>query len=198
MSKLAASILCLALAAGTAASSQDAKKFVENKDGQIVIEAEHVHKNEKKDALKWESVKEPAGFSGDGAMEAKPNEDVNNNEDFVTLSPRMDYTVNFAKAGKYRVWVRGWGKGESDNSCHVGLDGKAVESSDRIGEFPAEEWAWLNDTHDGEPAVIEIKEAGVKTLNVWMREDGFIIDKILLTRDENYKPADKGPAESRE
>ena len=190
---------CLALILGLEVSSQDAeKKFVENKDGQIVIEAEHFHANVKKDALHWALVKEPAGFSGEGAMEAKPNDDVNNNEDFVTLSPRLDYTVNFAKAGKYRVWIRGWGRGDSDNSCHVGLDGKAVDSADRIGEFPTEEWAWLNDTHDNEPAVIEVKEAGVRTLNVWMREDGFILDKILLTRDEKHVPKDKGPAESRE
>jgi hypothetical protein len=31
-----------------------------------------------------------------------------------------------------------------------------------------------------------------------MREDGFVADKILLTRDEKYYPKDKGPAESRE
>ena len=181
------------------AASQDGKKnFIANKDGQIVIEAEHFHENVKKDALKWEVVKEPAGHSGDGAVEAKPNDDVNNNEDFVTLSPRLDYKVSFPKAGKYKVWIRGWGKGESDNSCHVGLDGKAVESSDRLGEWPAEEWAWLNDTHDGEAAILEVKDAGVKTLNLWMREDGFVVDKILLTLDQNYTPKDKGPAESRE
>ena len=47
-------------------------------------------------------------------------------------------------------------------------------------------------------ATIEIKEAGTRTLNVWMREDGFIIDKLLLTRDEKVKPDGKGPDESRE
>ena len=191
-------IVALSLMLGFAAPQEGGKNFAANKDGQIVIEAEHFHANAKKDPLKWELVKEPAGYSGDGAMEAKPNDDVNNNEDFTTASPRMDYKVNFAKAGKYKVWVRGWGKGESDNSCHVGLDGKAVDSCDRLGEWPVAEWAWLNDTHDGEPAILEIKEAGVKTLNVWMREDGFVLDKILLTLDQGYTPKDKGPAESRE
>ena len=129
------------------------------------------------------------GLLGDGAVEAKPNEDANNNgEDFADISPRLDYKVKFAKAGKYRVWVRGYGKTDSDNSCHIGLDGKAVETSDRIGDFPTEEWAWYNDTHDTEPAVIEIKEPGTRTLNLFMREDGFVADKILLTRDEKYFP----------
>jgi hypothetical protein len=195
MLKTAASLVALCLVAGSQAAE---KPFVENAEGLIVIEAENAHANAKKDPHKWELVKEPAGFSGGGAMEAKPNDDANNNDDFVTLSPRLDYKLKIAKPGKYRVWVRGWGRGESDNSCHIGLDGKAVDTSDRIGEFPAEEWAWLNETHDGEAATLEIKEAGDHTLNVWMREDGFVLDKILLARDANYQPKDKGPAETRE
>ena len=195
MNKAAALFLTLALTA-----TQDKEKpFVENKDGQIVIEAEHFHNKVDKDPHKWVAVKEPAGFSGDGAMEATPNNDTNNDgEDFPDISPRLDYKVKFSKAGKYRVWVRGYGKTDSDNSCHVGLDGKRVETSDRIGDFPTEEWAWYNDTHDNEPAMIEIKEPGTRTLNLFMREDGFVADKILLTRDEKYTPKDKGPAESRE
>ncbi len=193
MSKIAASLLALALAAGP----QD-KSFAENADGLVVIEAEHFHAKADKDPHKWAAVKEPAGCSGDGAMEAKPNDDVNNTDEFVSASPRLDYKVKFAKPGKFQVWVRGWGRSDSDNSCHVGLDGKAVDSSDRIGDFPTEEWVWYNDTHDGEPAVLEVKEAGARTINVWMREDGFIIDKIILARDAKYKPADKGPAETRE
>jgi glycosyl hydrolase family 115 len=194
MNKTAALFVALALIV------QDKEKpFVENKDGLIVIEAEHFHNKVDKDPHKWVAVKEPAGFSGDGAMEARPNDDANNNgDDFADISPRLDYKVKFAKAGKYRVWVRGYGKSDSDNSCHVGLDGKAVETSDRIGDFPTEEWAWYNDTHDNESAMIEIKEPGTRTLNLFMREDGFVADKILLTRDEKYTPKDKGPAESRE
>jgi hypothetical protein len=106
--------------------------------------------------------------------------------------------VKFAKPGKYRVWVRGYGKTDSDNSCHVGLDGKAVATSTRLGDWPTEEWAWQNETKDNENATIEIKEAGTRTLNLFMREDGFVADKILLTRDDKYTPKDKGPAESRE
>lgn len=194
MNKIAVAALALCLA-----TQEKDKLFVEDKDGLIVIEAEHYHGKVDKDPSKWVVVKEPAGFSGDGAVEAKPNEDANNNgEDFADISPRLDYKVKFAKAGKYRVWVRGYGKTDSDNSCHIGLDGKAVETSDRIGDFPTEEWAWYNDTHDTEPAVIDIKEPGTRTLNLFMREDGFVADKILLSRDDKYFPKEKGPAESRE
>jgi len=196
MNKLSLAVLALVMAAPQ--DKDKDKLFVENKDGLIVIEAEHFQNKVDKDA-KWVLVKDPAGFSGDGAMQAQPDADANNNgEDFPDISPRLDYKVKFAKAGKYRVWVRGYGKTDSDNSCHVGLDGKAVETSDRIGDFPTEEWAWYNDTHDTEPAVIEIKEPGTRTLNLFMREDGFVADKIILTRDDKHYPKEKGPAESRE
>jgi hypothetical protein len=195
MSKTAALVVALALVA-----TQDKEKlFIEDKDGFIVIEAEHFHSKVDKDPHKWVATKEPAGFSGDGAMEAKPNEDANNDgEEYADISPRLDYKVKFAKAGKYRVWVRGYGKTDSDNSVHVGLDGKAVATSARIGDFATEEWAWQNETKDNEPATMEIKEAGTRTLNLFMREDGFVADKILLTRDDKYTPKEKGPAESRE
>jgi len=195
MHKAAAILIAFALGA-----LQDKEKlFIEDKDGMIVMEAEHYHHKVDKDPHKWVAVKEPAGFSGDGAMEAKPNEDANNDaEDFPDISPRLDYKVKFAKAGKYRVWVRGYGKTDSDNSVHVGLDGKAVATSTRLGDWPTEEWAWQNETKDNAPATIEIKEPGTRTLNLFMREDGFVADKILLTRDEKYTPREKGPAESRE
>jgi len=200
MNKLAAFTVAFCLVAALGYPCQDKEKpFVENKDGFIVFEAEHFHGKADKDPHKWVLVKAPEGFSGDGAMQALPDNDANNNEDdYSEISPRLDYKVKFAKAGKYRVWVRGYGKTDSDNSCHVGLDGKKVETSDRIGDLPVEEYAWQNDTHDGDPASVEIKEAGVHTINVWMREDGFILDKVLLTRDEKHTPEKKGPAESRE
>src|SRR6185436_16345288 len=135
MHKAAALFIALSL---FAAQGKE-KLFVEDKDGIIVIEAEHFHHKADKDPHKWVATKEPAGFSGDGAMEAKPNEDANNDgEEYADISPRLDYKVKFAKAGKYRVWVRGYGKTDSDNSCHVGLDGKAVETADRIGDFPTD------------------------------------------------------------
>ena len=148
----------------------------------IAIEAENFKNNVKKGALGWVLVTKPEGFSGKGAMQAMPNDNVNNDTGFVEDSPRLDYDVDFPKAGTYTVWVRGWGETEEDNSCHVGLDGKEVETSDRIAEFSAE-WAWVKDTKDGEDAVIKVAAPGKHILNVWMREDGFILDKIVLSPD---------------
>jgi hypothetical protein len=159
--------------------------------GAIVIEAENPKANVKAGTLAWVPVTKPAGFSGAGALKAMPNDDnVNNDNDYTKDSPRLDYEVDFPKAGTWRVWVRGCGETQEDNSCHVGLDGKECETSDRIAEFE-EDWTWCNDTKDGDPAEIKVAAPGKHILNVWMREDGFVIDKILLTQDPKLVPTGK-------
>ena len=161
--------------------------------GLIVIEAEKPKASVKAGALAWVPVTKPAGFSGTGAMQALPNDDnVNNDTDYTKDSPRLDYEVDFPKAGTWHVWVRGCGATQEDNSCHVGLDGKECETADRIAEFE-EDWTWCNDTKDGEPATIKVAAPGKHILNVWMREDGFVIDKIILTQDTKLAPSGKGP-----
>ncbi|HEX7901161.1 MAG TPA: hypothetical protein VF950_25610 [Planctomycetota bacterium] len=157
----------------------------------ISLEAEG-GKTVKVGKLEWVKVTAPAGYSGTGALQATPNENVLNEEDFVEKSPRIDFEVEFPKAGTYFVWVRGLGADQEDNSCHVGLDGKAVASADKIAEFDTE-WTWTKDTKDGEDATLKIDAPGKRTLNVWMREDGFILDRIILTTDKTFTPSGKGP-----
>ncbi len=43
---------------------------------------------------------------------------------------------------------------------------------------------------------MEVTTPGKQTLNLWMRESGAIIDRILLTPDRAYIPSGTGPAES--
>jgi len=159
----------------------------------LVVEAEEFKANVKKGDHAWVLVTKPEGFSGKGAMQAMPNsEDIIIEMDDVENSPRLDYEVEFPRAGTYTVWVRGWGETQEDNSCHVGLDGKALDSANSIAEFDAE-WLWVKDTKDGEDATIKVETPGRHVLNVWMRENGFVLDKILLTLDPKYTPQGKGP-----
>src|SRR6185436_19422079 len=45
-------------------------------------------------------------------------------------------------------------------------------------------------------ATINVTTTGIHTLNLWMREDGAIVDKVLLTSNTSYTPSGVGPAES--
>src|SRR3989344_2988996 len=82
-----------------------------------------------------------------------------------------------------------------DDSVHVGLNGAAVTSSDRMTIATLGSWVWSKKTMDSSSATIIIPSIGVYTLNVWMREDLFRLDRILLTTGTTT-PSGSGPAES--
>jgi hypothetical protein len=42
----------------------------------------------------------------------------------------------------------------------------------------------------GQPATFVVDTPGVHTLNLWVREDGFILDQVILTPDENFVPGE--------
>jgi len=114
--------------------------------------------------------------------------------DVLKDAPKLDYRIHFSTPGVYYVWARGQSYDHYGNSFHLGMNGKPVESSDKIeclGENNT--WIWDNDTKDNAPATIEIKEAGPVTINIWPREDGIQIDKLVLTLDDAYQPENEGP-----
>ena len=89
--------------------------------------------------------------------------------------------------------MRGWKTGGGNDSLHIGLDGQALSTSDRIQlGGNAGKWEWSNGTMDGHAATVNVASAGTHTLNLWMREDGARVDRIFLTKDANYTPAGFG------
>ena len=57
--------------------------------------------------------------------------------------------------------------------------------------FSPNSWAWL-------PAEtqVTIPASGLYTLTLGIREDGLRVDRLLLTTDTNYIPANFGPVET--
>lgn len=164
-------------------------------NGLVVLEAEHFDAAAAPRAKAWTHYAAVAGFSGTGAVRATPNTGVVVNTGYVANSPRLDFRVNFNKTGTHYVWVRGRAPSAGDRTLHVGLDGAAVPTADRISGLPSA-YGWTNGTLDGAVATIDVTTPGVHTVNVWMREDGAVVDKLLLTTNPDYTPAGPGPAES--
>jgi ELWxxDGT repeat protein len=158
-----------------------------------VLEAENYSFKTKPSTHEWTFVTAPSGFSGTGAMAALPNSGTSNDTNYLTASPRMDYVVHFKNTGIHYVWVRGSGATGNDDSCHVGLDYQATATSDRMTGFTAA-WKWVKATSDGPVATINVQNAGGHVLNLWMREDGLVVDKILITTDPAYTPSGTGPS----
>jgi CubicO group peptidase (beta-lactamase class C family) len=169
----------------------------QSSDGQglVSIEAENFDANVAQGGHSW-TPNTSSGYSGAGALWASPNAGATVNRGYVVNSPRLDYQINFVATGSHYVWVRASGATKSDDSVHAGLDGNALSSADRITGVYANSWVWSRTTLDGPVARINVKTAGVHTLNVWMREDGLRLDKLLLTLDSAYIPTGMGPPES--
>lgn len=108
----------------------------------------------------------------------------------------LSYPVYFETPGQYYVWARAYSTGSEDNGVHIGLNGQWPESAQRLQLCQGKHsWTWssaqrVNNNHCGTPNTIyvDIPHKGVHTVMVSMREDGFELDKLLLTKDKNYLP----------
>ncbi len=135
-----------------------------------------------------------SGSSNNASIISTP--DSGDNLNGTTSSPSVGYYAYFANPGIWYVWIRGWGdtvsgEGKSD-SVHAGLNGSLSSTADKIHRFPAS-WNWSNATRDGSRATLAIPSAGIHSVNLWMREDGLAVDKIILTNDPAYQPGGTGP-----
>ncbi len=115
----------------------------------------------------------------------------------IENTPMLSYMVFFNSPGKHYIWVRGLGDtdasglGNSD-SIQVGLNGEVAESAFRIVQFPSE-WTWSRTTPSNAVASINVVDAGVNMINLWMREDGLAIDKFVISSDPDFVPTGFGP-----
>lgn len=108
----------------------------------------------------------------------------------------LSYEVDINQVGRYYVWVRAYSTGSEDNGVHLGLDMNWPNSGQRIQWCKGKNnWTWSNSqrtaaNHCGEPHLIylDITTKGKHTINFSMREDGFAMDKFILTTDVNYDP----------
>ena len=165
--------------------------------GVICIEAENFTDHVPRGKHSWKMVTEPPGFQGKGAMSTTPNLGAWFDKGYVATSPRLDYRVTLEKPGRYYVWVRGIGTSTAEDTINFGADGKAVRTLNGFSFYPVQKWVWTNrNIVDGTRASLDIPEPGVHTLNLYMREDATIVDRILVTSNPNFSPKDAGPPET--
>ncbi|MBD3346866.1 MAG: hypothetical protein GF401_17565 [Chitinivibrionales bacterium] len=179
--------------------SFDGSAFMQSSDHQGIVcfETEHYFEKGAAGGHAWEHDL-TIGSSGGSAMRALPSNGTRINTDYASTSPSMNYTVDFVHTGTHYIWTRGLGDSDSDgdnDSYHAGLSGQETGSSDRITHFNSS-WTWTRTTMDTPPASFNVPSQGIHTFNAWMREDGLIIDKIVITIDETYTPTGEGPPES--
>lgn len=158
----------------------------------VAIEAEHFHQRHRPGIHNWEPDYQ-AGFASGAALRALPD----NGTEYIdtNFAPRLDYNVDFDLPGTYYVWIRGYSMDENDDSVHLGVDGTAYGSADRITFNARNTWVWSGRSFDNSAATIDIPSAGIHTVNIWMCKDGLRVDKIVLSLNPAYQPSDFGPEE---
>jgi lysophospholipase L1-like esterase len=176
----------------TTASSHDVEEF----NGQVVFEAEHEDAKTPRGGKDWSRRTSVSGFSGAGYLEVLPNTGTTITSGYVTTSAEAEYNVDFTTPGTYYVWTRGSAANGNDDSLHAGINNTGPSSADHLDGFGSG-WTWSRNTKDGAPATITVPSTGNHTVHIWMREDGFRADKILLrTSSSSTPPAAAGPSES--
>ena len=202
-----------------------AQTIFQELDGLLVIEAENFHSKANTTYRDWyifpttspTPTPDPdgphAGGTGNGKyVEVLPDSRVTHDDPlepginfFETGqgAPRMNYQVNIITPGRYYARLRAYCTGTEDNSAHIGvnnswpLSGTAVQWCDGKNS-----WYWsgarrVPEDHCGITNGIYLDlTAGQHTIMIAMREDGFELDRFLLTTNSAYFPTGVGPDES--
>lgn len=182
--------------------------FRQDATGLVAIEAENFHLNAAQGAHRFQFSTTPAGFASAGTMYSWPDSGASiGMPDALTTSPRLDYKINFTRTGPHYLWIRGSDGG--GDSIHAGIDAADptgtnldnIDSPDCCGtRVPGgSTLVWINgtDTTPETRSTFDIATVGEHTLHLWMREDGMIVDKVVITPDLNFVPTGQGPAETR-
>jgi lysophospholipase L1-like esterase len=179
----------------SAASGAASGAFLQDGTGLVSMEAEHYQGNVPRGDYAWALVANP-GYSGSGAVQAYPRDEAL--EPVVAgTGPQMDYQVQFSRTGTHYIWIRALAYSDSTDSAYVGLDGDAAGAAPVTGlNYDGQTWKWTKQTQVGPIAQIYVTSPGLHTINVWMRESGIVLDKLVLTPSSSYTPTGTGPPET--
>ncbi|MFC4776612.1 discoidin domain-containing protein [Paenibacillus sp. GCM10023252] len=166
----------------------------------VVMEAENYHgyKGRESTTVAWTGFNNYfSGYSGDSALIPYPDkgEDYGN----TTNGPMVSFDINFKETGTFYVFVRGKAPNSGGDSIHVGLNGSAVTTATGgMTGWNTNNFAWQTDS-GLQPVKVTVPTIGNHKLTIWAKEDGFLFDKIVLSRDSDYileGDTSKGPRES--
>lgn len=183
--------------------AQDAK-FQQTSDGLVCMEAENYSESvESSSETYWDFYTDLAGYSGTGAMRCYPEGNTEHKvlENAQNSAPVLNYTVNFVSDEPVYLFLRASHIDGYDDSIWFGMDswiyGDDPASFTSDEQNVSEEWYWVTHYMTGTTQpMIELESAGVHTFQMYMREAGFKLDKIVLTTDPAYAPEGEGPAET--
>jgi len=154
--------------------------------GVVVFDAESFRSNIARSGHAWVNTNSLPGYNGSGYVEALPNTGANVQVSWTNTSPELQFEIEFASVGTHYTWVRGFASNGTDDSVHLGLDGQHAGASNLTWQAATNVWAWSNRTSSAALATVNVPGAGSHIVNLWMREDGSRVDRILLTTNVDF------------
>ncbi len=158
--------------------------------GTVVMEAEHYHaKTTNGSSDSWYELY-ISGISGNKCLEIGPDDDTVWTSNPQNSAPRLDYYVNFTSTGTFYLFVRGDAGLKSistSDTCHAGVDNTPIGTFYDFDDYGGT-WGWRVQT-------VNVNTTGIHTVSIWGREDGFRIDKIVVSTSSS-PPSGNGPSES--
>ncbi len=165
--------------------------FEQDLEMQVVIEAENFTENIPNGFNEWLFTQEPENYSGEGAMLAVSDNPFATAADALSGSPTLIYSIKFYETGPHYIWARAAYSPENrggTDSYHAGLDvgipesGTFLNFEETFGDTIEGTWKWIMWCNPiGGQAYVDVGSAGVHELVIYIRENGFSIDKIVLT-----------------
>ena len=183
----------------------DNRSFTQQTEADLEVEAEDYAELLKQEKRQWE-IRNDTSASAGKYIFITPDTRVSHDDSLhngVNFSNKpgeiclVTYNINFKKPGRYYVWVMAKSTGTEDNSVHVGLNGVWPETGARMQWCQGKhKWWWeskqrTQKEHCGVPyqIYVDIDKPGLHTIQFSMREDGFKMDKFLLTLNRDFKPS---------
>ena len=164
--------------------------------GVVTIEAENHSQAVARSSKAWQTVT-PAGAVGSAVAVLPDTDALYEPPGALSQAPELRYRVFFGQAGTYRLALRILPQDDDDNSLHVGVDGTIPSSADKIQTTTYGSWTWMDASRDGPTvATITVPSAGTHTIHVFAREDGLVLDRLVIAPNGSAKPSGEGPAES--
>ena len=169
--------------------------------GEVVLEAEHYSSKTPGAGvlagITWDD-RTGDGSIGDGYVQALPDLGLTANDaTLATESPCLNYQINFTTTGVYYFWIKGWGLDNGSDSIHYGLDGvPASTDTDKYAQlYQHGQFSWRAACGDMSKPFVQVSTPGLYTFNIWMREDGARLDRIVLRKNGLNDPPES-PTES--
>lgn len=79
----------------------------------------------------------------------------------------------------------------NDDSLHMGQNSLLFGTADDMSGYDSTSWVWRSLAMDGTSPYLDLIQ-NYNNIDLYARENGMRVDRILLTKDFNYNPTTAG------